>query len=255
MFKTIERVSGGGGGGWFSDHPNPKNRYEKINQEAQYLRVDNRITDNTELRRIQERLRGMGGAPTTAEATREGRRYPVDNQPATMIASRWPRYPANGRERTSARPKCGVPSTRYPELFRARFLELKAPDNWRELRGAIRQSGSYQKVRMVSWRPGLHARNRFSLAQSQGQGLRVANEQKANELYKQPEHASIATSVRQQHRHALLAAHGIHQYQRSDRSHRNNCAGIDYCATASAVHRHRRAAERCGRFQVRSRTF
>src|SRR5213078_4902655 len=33
MFKTIE-AQGGGGGGWFSDHPSPANRYAKINQEA-----------------------------------------------------------------------------------------------------------------------------------------------------------------------------------------------------------------------------
>src|SRR5438034_7585131 len=47
MFRTIE-AQGGGGGGWFSDHPSPANRYAKINQEAQYLQVQNRITDNRE---------------------------------------------------------------------------------------------------------------------------------------------------------------------------------------------------------------
>src|SRR6266480_3154305 len=38
MFRTIE-AQGGGGGGFFSDHPSPANRYARINQEAQYLRV------------------------------------------------------------------------------------------------------------------------------------------------------------------------------------------------------------------------
>src|ERR1044072_8389976 len=40
MFQTIER-QGGGGGGFLSDHPSPANRYARINQEAQYLRVNN----------------------------------------------------------------------------------------------------------------------------------------------------------------------------------------------------------------------
>ena len=176
MFKTIERVSGGGGGGWFSDHPNPKNRYEKINQEAQYLRVDNRITDNTEFRRIQERLRGMGRAPSTAEATREGRRYPADNQPRDN--DRDPdgrRYPANGRER-DIRPSGNVayPSTRYLSYSELGSLRLKAPDNWRELRESdssvwfIPEGASGEVGGQQVYTHGIN----FSLAQSQGRGLR-----------------------------------------------------------------------------------
>src|SRR6266403_3655729 len=39
MVRTIEAQGGGGGGGFLSDHPSPANRYARINQEAQYLRV------------------------------------------------------------------------------------------------------------------------------------------------------------------------------------------------------------------------
>src|SRR5205085_6707179 len=63
MFRTIE-AQGGGGGGWFSDHPRPANRYAKINQEAQYLQIRNRITDNREFFAIKERLRGYPPAQT-----------------------------------------------------------------------------------------------------------------------------------------------------------------------------------------------
>ena len=35
VFKTIEKESGPGGPQWMSDHPNPGNRYDYINQEAQ----------------------------------------------------------------------------------------------------------------------------------------------------------------------------------------------------------------------------
>src|SRR6185436_16714693 len=64
MFQTIERQSGGGGGGFLSDHPSPANCYARINQEAQYLRVDNPIRSTGEFERVQSRLRGMGTAPT-----------------------------------------------------------------------------------------------------------------------------------------------------------------------------------------------
>src|SRR5216683_3949304 len=67
MFQTIERQSGGGGGGFLSDHPSPANRYERINQEAQSLRVVNPVHDTREFEQIQARLRGMGRAPSMAE--------------------------------------------------------------------------------------------------------------------------------------------------------------------------------------------
>src|SRR4030095_8632859 len=55
MFQTISR-QGSGGGGWFSDHPSPANRYERINQEAQYLRVQPNRGDNREFLAVNERL-------------------------------------------------------------------------------------------------------------------------------------------------------------------------------------------------------
>src|ERR1043165_6504976 len=76
MFKTIERP-GGGGGGFLSDHPSPKDRYARINQEAQYLRVNNPIRNSQDFARVQERLRGYPRAQTMSEIARSGQRYPV----------------------------------------------------------------------------------------------------------------------------------------------------------------------------------
>src|SRR5882762_10874804 len=45
IFRTIERTSGGGGGGFLSDHPSPQNRYARINQEAQSLSIGERVRD------------------------------------------------------------------------------------------------------------------------------------------------------------------------------------------------------------------
>src|SRR3977135_3006660 len=66
MFRTIE-AQGGGGGGFLSDHPSPKDRYARINQEAQYLRVREQTRDDTEFRSIKERLRRYPRAQTMAE--------------------------------------------------------------------------------------------------------------------------------------------------------------------------------------------
>src|SRR3954465_15265007 len=45
VFKTIEKESGPGGPQWMSDHPNPGNRYEYINQEARLLHVQGGRSD------------------------------------------------------------------------------------------------------------------------------------------------------------------------------------------------------------------
>src|SRR5438067_8009898 len=75
MFRTIE-AQGGGGGGFLSDHPSPANRYARINQEAQYLRINNLARNNQEFMAIKERLRGYPRAQTMAEIQQSGRRYP-----------------------------------------------------------------------------------------------------------------------------------------------------------------------------------
>lgn len=59
MFRTIERSGGGRGPEWLSSHPDPGNRYESINREAQSLRVDNPIKNTPEFNRVKARLGGM----------------------------------------------------------------------------------------------------------------------------------------------------------------------------------------------------
>src|SRR5918994_993500 len=58
MFRTIERQGGGSSGGFLSSHPSPQNRYARINQEAQYLRVENPIRDTREFNSVKAKLRG-----------------------------------------------------------------------------------------------------------------------------------------------------------------------------------------------------
>src|SRR3954468_15758471 len=70
VFKTIEQESGPGGPQWMSDHPNPGNRYEYINQEARTLRVSGARRDTPQFQNVQGHLRGLSPAPSSEEVAR-----------------------------------------------------------------------------------------------------------------------------------------------------------------------------------------
>src|SRR4029079_13951707 len=74
MFRTIEQ-QGGGGGGFLSDHPSPSDRYARLNREAQMLQVNAGMRDSREFQSIQQRLRGLGRAPSMQEIAQSGQRY------------------------------------------------------------------------------------------------------------------------------------------------------------------------------------
>jgi len=122
MFRTIE-AQGGGGGGFLSDHPSPSDRYARINREAQYLRVNPSGNDSREFARIQERLRGYGGAPSMAEIARSGQRYPTGEQTGNYPTSN---NPPSGR--------VSYPSTRYQSynIFNG-GVQVNVPSNWRQV--------------------------------------------------------------------------------------------------------------------------
>lgn len=124
MFRTIER-QGGGGGGWFSDHPSPSNRYARINQEAQYLQVANHPRDNREFVAVNERLSSYPRAQTMAEIQRSGRRYPNQGEG----------YPTGDRADYPSAPSGRVeyPSSRFRNYSALGILQVSIPDNWREL--------------------------------------------------------------------------------------------------------------------------
>jgi Zn-dependent protease with chaperone function len=121
MFRTLEQ-QGGGGGGFLSDHPSPKDRYARINQEAQYLRVQpGGNGDSRDFARVQERLRGYPTAPTMAEIARGGQRYPVGENTGNT-----PNNPPSGRVE--------YPSNRYQSvsIFNG-GVQVSVPSNWRQI--------------------------------------------------------------------------------------------------------------------------
>ncbi len=120
MFQRIQQQGGGSSGGFLSSHPSPQNRYARINQEAQYLRVQNPIRDTREFDRVKAKLRGFGTAPTMAEIARSGQRYPTEG---------------GGVSGNAPGGRVDYPSTRYRSYSEFGFLNVSIPDNWRELRG------------------------------------------------------------------------------------------------------------------------
>jgi len=76
MFRTIEQQSGGSRGPqWLSDHPDPGNRYQAIDREAQFLPVSsNPIKMTREFERVQSRLAGMPRTRTTSQLQQEAQR-------------------------------------------------------------------------------------------------------------------------------------------------------------------------------------
>jgi predicted Zn-dependent protease len=76
MFRAIERQSGGSGPEWLSSHPNPGDRYERINAEARRLRINpSAATQNTvAFNRVQAELRSLPPAPSMQQIARSRQR-------------------------------------------------------------------------------------------------------------------------------------------------------------------------------------
>jgi Zn-dependent protease with chaperone function len=121
MFKTIEAQTGGGGGGWFSDHPSPKDRYAKINAEAARLQVAaNPIKVTPGFQDAQQLINGN----TAGNRGNRSNRYPQNPQN---------NYPSNGNNYPSTPSgRVELPSSRYRTYSKGTFT-VNIPDNWSEV--------------------------------------------------------------------------------------------------------------------------
>jgi hypothetical protein len=175
MFRTIERQGGSGGGGWFSDHPSPSNRYARINQEAQYLRVNNPIRETAQFYEVQQRLRRYGTAPTLAEIQRSGQRYPNQGEYPTGDRTNYPSAP---------RGRVEYPSSRYRSYSPFGVLRVSVPENWRQLSEQgnsvwFAPNGAYGSVNgQVVYTHGVN----FGVAQTNSRNLQQATNDFLNGL-------------------------------------------------------------------------
>lgn len=115
MFKTIAAQGGGSGPEWLSSHPDPGNRFEKINKEATFLNVSpNPIKLTRDFERVQARLKAMPKARTMAEIQKQAE---ANSNPT-----------ANGKYSANV----AYPSARVRTYSGANWLRLNVPSNWRE---------------------------------------------------------------------------------------------------------------------------
>lgn len=83
FFKTLENVDKSKKTNWLSDHPAPPDRIARIERESQMLHVSQTPTTNVaELRQVQSRLGGYGGA-STQQVTRNSPQTAMRTRPMT----------------------------------------------------------------------------------------------------------------------------------------------------------------------------
>jgi hypothetical protein len=120
MFETIERQGGARGPEFLSDHPNPGNRVQAINREADMLRVEAGRRSNGELQGVHARLQQLPQAPTTEQVARA-------QQGQTQ------RRPTSGT--TGRAMRVEPPSSEWRTYQPGDFLRLSVPANWESIGG------------------------------------------------------------------------------------------------------------------------
>lgn len=118
MFRTIERQGGSSRGPeWLSSHPNPGNRYERINEEAQRLRNTKVGANysNEEFQRAQNSLGRMSQAPTMEEVARNQQGGRPNQQ-----------YPNDSR----VEQRVEAPSNRFRTWSGSNLFRISVPENW-----------------------------------------------------------------------------------------------------------------------------
>lgn len=119
MFQTIAGEGGGRGPEFLSSHPDPGNRFQKINAEARMLNVSPTPTRFTrEFQDAQARLNAMSPAPTMAQI-----------QQGAQGSQGGATNPMGGGRYSSNVP---LPSTRYRVYQGGNWIRMNVPNNWRE---------------------------------------------------------------------------------------------------------------------------
>ena len=115
MFETIQKQGGGGAPEWLSSHPNPGNRTQAINAEAQQLRVAPRPGDSG-FTQAKSRLASMPPARTMAEMERAGGRNGGGETAPVSVGRVGEPVPQ--------------PSRQYRTAQGGQLFQLQVPTNW-----------------------------------------------------------------------------------------------------------------------------
>ncbi len=122
MFQTIAGTSKGGSPEWLSSHPDPGNRFQKINKEAEFLKVSGTpIKVTRDFESIQAKLRKMPAARTMSQIE-QGGGGGNSNGGAQQSPTSGGRYAQT----------VAAPSTRVMP-YNNGPVSLSIPDNWVDL--------------------------------------------------------------------------------------------------------------------------
>jgi hypothetical protein len=120
MFKTIQKQGGSQGPEWLSDHPDPGNRYDAINREAQALGVNASSAPAGRIQSIHARLGQLQPAMTSAQAAREAQQRQRTGQSE--------RGGAVGRIGGNVEP----PDREWRTYQPGDFVRISVPANWQQ---------------------------------------------------------------------------------------------------------------------------
>ena len=134
--RRSSRKAAASGPEFLSDHPNPANRYARINEEAKALRVNGNFNTG-QFQTVQTRLRGAGKSYTAEE----------------IAAGRARSNPSNGGVGTAGRVNARIdpPSTTLRTYRPTNFLQVAVPSNWSQVNAnngvTYAPQGAYSKRR------------------------------------------------------------------------------------------------------------
>jgi hypothetical protein len=124
MFKTIEAQGGSRGPEFMSSHPNPGNRYNAINQEANSLRVQGNA-DTGQFRNVKSRLAGMSPALTAEQIAANNKNSTTGSTNGSTPA------PSRGVVNVS------LPAAQERTYRPGSFLRITVPANWEQRGGDV----------------------------------------------------------------------------------------------------------------------
>jgi Zn-dependent protease with chaperone function len=165
MFKTIEQQGGSGGPQWLSDHPNPGNRFEYINQEAKKLRVENPIRDTRGFDQVKAHLRSLPPAPTTEEATKATSRQSTSS--------------GGGAGQPQPTGRAEAPARGYRTYDVGKAFRVSVPSNWQQQEGnstvTFAPAGAYGEN-------GFSHGMQFGISRNESHDLETSTEELLNSL-------------------------------------------------------------------------
>ena len=118
MFQTIQKQGGSQGPEWLSDHPDPGNRYEAINREAEALHIPQSSAPPGRIESVHARLSKLSPAISSEQAARQAQQRQRDSQ-------------TGGARRSSG--AIEAPASEWRTYQPGNFLRISVPANWQQI--------------------------------------------------------------------------------------------------------------------------